>query len=885
MKKTLPVILFILFFAMAFYACRPIDAPFVSGVEVQEEESVAEEVAPIFSPVGTQELEIYEEGARIRYCLGDTCLMLEFLADDLLHGEYANEGTFHDLSQPIAVSPMIYKTDYSGPQSFSVLSNGSLVTNAMRASIDSQLCFTVYDIQRQPEWQMATICPEDMEGYRKHLAIQSPDITHIYGLGEQFLTAGETDGNWYGRARFSGVEQGNAMVSFDGAMVGNAQFSIAYFLGEGNLNYALFIDNPAVQLWDFRDAPWDINVAGNTVRFYVMSGADLPDLREEYMALTGTPPVPPRKMFGLWVSEYGYDNWEEMEEKLATLRAQHFPVDGFVLDLLWFGGITPDSPDSRMGSLDWDTINFPDPEGHIARYADEGIGIITIEESYISAGLVEHETLAGQGYLVRECEGCDPVYLAKNPWWGLGGMIDWTNPEAGSTWHDWKRQPLIEAGVIGHWTDLGEPEAFAEVSWYYGVPDEYGTQNSQFDVHNLYNFYWSESIYEGYQRNNVTQRPFILSRSGAPGSQRFGVSMWSGDIASNLDSLAAHLQVQMQMSFSGMDYFGSDIGGFNRYALVGDINDVYTPWLAAGVLLDVPVRVHAQNLCNCQETAPDRVGDVGSNLANVRLRYELSPYLYSLAHRAYLYGEPIFPPLVYYYQDDEAVRNLGGEKLIGRDLLAAFSARLYQEYLDLYLPAGDWVNYHTDEWLHSEGEWFELYPLEADGVFRLPLMVRSGAILPLMYVDDQTMDITGLRLDGNRHDELILRVIASPEPSSFTLYEDDGVSSAYRDGAVRTTLISQQQEDNRVEVWVAAAEGSFDGAPIQRNTVVELVMDDPGKPDDVTLNDLSLPEADSEEVLETLDSGWYFITPNRVRVKTGVMNVDIEKVVQVIFAP
>ena len=728
--------------------------------------------------------EVFMDGARVRYCNGSFCLMLEFPSDDILHGEYAAQGAEHDLSQPIAVTPLVWAQPYIGAEKFNILAGGSLETAALRVYVDQELCFSVEDIARQKPWEIATFCPKDMEGYRKHLAVSSRDITDIYGLGEQFIEPGVMDGNWFGKARYPGVDQGNAMVPFNGAMAGNAQFSVAYFLGKGDLNYALFLDNPAAQTWNLRGNPWDINVAGDALRFYVMSGADLPDLRQDYMEITGTPPVPPKKMFGLWVSEYGYDNWGEMEDKLNSLRANAFPVDGFVLDLQWYGGITSDSVDSRMGSLDWDRVNFPEPETHLEKYAQEGVGIMTIEQSYISAGLPEYSTLAEKGWLVKKCEGCEPVYLESNPWWGIGGMIDWTNAEGTTAWHDEKRQPLIDAGVIGHWTDLGEPEAFAPVSWYSGIKDEYGTQHEQFDVHNLYNFSWNRSIYEGYQRNKVTLRPFILSRSGAPGSQRFGVSMWSGDLASNLESLAAHLQVQGHMSLSGIDYFGSDIGGFNRYALVGNIDDVYTPWLAASSLLDVPMRVHTQNLCNCNETSPDRVGDVDSNLANIRLRYELSPYIYSLAHRAYLYGEPVFSPLVTYYQEDKEVRELGGEKTIGRDLLAAFSAKLFQEYIDVYLPKGKWVNYHTLKWTDSKGQWFRKVPLLTNGIYRMPLFMRDGAILPLMQVDAQTMNITGMRSDGSIRDDLYVRIVPSTIPSSFTLYEDDGVSTAYQSGEV-----------------------------------------------------------------------------------------------------
>jgi alpha-glucosidase len=827
------------------------------------------------------EPEVYADGARVRYCVEGFCLLLEFLEDDILHVEYAAGGREHDLSTPVWTSPLVAKTDYPGPSSFAILEDGGLVTEALRVSVDDALCITVVDTDRQTESMLVRICPEDMDGYRKHLAIDSPDITDIYGLGEQFIEPGVADGNWFGKVRVPGVEQGNAMNGFSGGMVGNAQFSIAYFLGAGDLGYALYIDNPAAQTWNLRKAPWDINVAGEAVRFYLMTGNNLPEQRADYMALTGTPPVPPKKMFGLWVSEYGFNNWAELEDKLGSLRANNFPVDGFVLDLMWFGGITSDSENSAMGGLNWDTTNFADPAGHIARYAADGIGIMTIEEPYISAGLPEYTNLQALGYLVKKSEVGDPVYLDYNPWWGIGGMLDFSNPEGSAYWHDEKRQSLVDMGVIGHWTDLGEPELFSEVSWYHGLPDAYVQLNNQFDMHNLYNFLWSKSIFDGYERNGVTQRPFILSRSGAPGSQRLGVSMWSGDIGANLESLAAHLQVQGQMSLSGIDYFGSDIGGFYRSNVVGGIDNVYTPWFAVGSLLDVPLRPHTNNLCDCQETAPDRVGDLQSNLANVRLRYALSPYLYSLAHRAYLYGEPLFPLLVYYYQADEDLREIGTVKMIGRDLLAGYSAVLFQEYMDVYLPVGDWVDFYTHEWQSSDGAKLEKVPLVVEDIYRLPLFLRAGAIVPLMYVDEQTQNIAGMRKDGSRRDELILRIAASTELTSFTLYEDDGVSIAYQDGAVRTTEITQKQEGDRITISVAAAHGTFDGALAERDNHLQVVTKEGREPNRVMLDGQALDRAASETEFASMESGWYYTAPNLVLVKTGVLSVEPPKTIEI----
>jgi alpha-glucosidase len=139
-------------------------------------------------------------------------------------------------------------------------------------------------------------------------------------------------------------------------------------------------------------------VAIDQVRWYVIAGSDLPALHQAYMDLTGHPPVPPKKMFGLWVSQYGFNNWTEVDGKLKNLRADKFPIDGFVLDLQWFGGVPASGAiPGRMGSLNWDTNKFPDPKGALANYKkNDGIGIIAIEESYIDKGLPEHQDLTNR---------------------------------------------------------------------------------------------------------------------------------------------------------------------------------------------------------------------------------------------------------------------------------------------------------------------------------------------------------------------------------------------------------------------------------------------------------------------------------------------------------
>jgi len=844
---------------------------------------------------------------RAKFQAGNNYLLVEFLDNDLVHFELSASGPGPDVTSPLFVTPQVAKTDYAGPGSFN-RSGNTLSTSDMKVVVDGNtLCAGVTDLKKN--LLLTTICPLNPAQAWKGLTFTPGVMQHVYGLGEQFIDRGNSNGDWTGRVRTPGDDYGNQMVGFDGGSNGNAQFPILYALGPDYANYALFLDHIYKQRWDITGNPWKVETWGNQIRWYVMTGPDLPDLRKDYLELTGRPPVPPKKAFGLWISEYGYDSWQEIDDKLGQLRADNFPIDGFVLDLQWFGGVPASgNPSSRMGTLTWDTSKFPNPALKLADYKNKGIGIITIEESYIDKGLPEHADLAGREFLVKQCRNgsngscdaaqacpaatCPPAFLEHNPWWGKGGMIDWTENTAGDYWHDTKRQALIDAGVIGHWIDLGEPEMYSDQvgrpDWAFGVLPG---KHAHADYHNLYSFKWAESIARGYTRHGVERRPFIMARSGASGIQRFGASMWSGDIGGNLANLATHLNAQMHMSLSGMDYFGADIGGFYRSFdnQSNEQRETYTQWFANGMMFDVPGRPHTRNVdCpyppanpndgRCRETAPDRIGDKASNLANLRQRYEWSPYLYSLAHRAYLSGEPVVPPLVYYYQNDSNVREMGDEKLLGRDILVATVAGLGATQRDVYLPAGDWIDYHTRQWFHSQGQSFPARPLYPDGVFRLPTYVRAGAILPRMYVDEKTLNIFGKRADNTTRNELIVRVYASSRPSSFTLYEDDGETVAYRNGEVRTTLISQQLSgDGKTEtVTLAAASGSYAGAPNSRANVVELVVDN-AQGAAVALNGNPLPQQTDRATFDAADSGWFNAGPNLVLAKSGNLDVAADK--------
>jgi alpha-glucosidase (family GH31 glycosyl hydrolase) len=377
--------------------------------------------------------------------------------------------------------------------------------------------------------------------------------------------------------------------------------------------------------------------------------------------------------------------------------------------------------------------------------------------------------------------------------------------------------------------------------------------------------------------------------------------MWSGDVAPNMENLRGHLQTQMHMSLAGMDYYGSDAGGFlppqDGGIQPSQVDELYTQWFANNALLDVPLRPHAwafgEENGNIHIT-PDHRGHKPSNRANLLLRYELIPYLYSLAHRAYRFGEPVFPPLVYHFQDDPNVRGIGNVKLIGDALLFGVVATFGQTDRRVYLPRGRWVDYHSGQWYDSAGGEIPAVPLYRErlnqqGIFTIPLFARAGAIIPQMYVDEKTRTVSGRRdvdpatlSDEERQrentltTELKVKVFASTDPTSFTLYEDDGITLDYLNGKVRETEISQRVEGDTIRVMIGQAQGTFHGANSSRASVVDVFVDK-RRATSVEVNGQALPRLNSCPAdIDAGKTGWC-AGPNLVRVRGGIEPVDRAK--------
>ena len=110
----------------------------------------------------------------------------------------------------------------------------------------------------------------------------------------------------------------------------------------------------------------------------------------------------------------------------------------------------------------------------------------------------------------------------------------------------------------------------------------------------------------------------------------------------------------------------------------------------------------------------------------IKLRYRLIPYLYACFLTASETGAPVQRPMIFDHQYDGAVRDLDDQYLLGPDLLVAPVTAPGMTSRQVYLPAGDWYDWHSGE--YAGGAQFVIAPTPMD---RIPIFARGGAIVPM----------------------------------------------------------------------------------------------------------------------------------------------------------
>jgi alpha-glucosidase len=542
------------------------------------------------------------------------------------------------------------------------------------------------------------------------------------------------------------------------------------------LGYGLFVENPWKSEFDFTiGGTFSYSADGGPITFYVIDAPDIFKMLDRYTGLTGKPPIPPRWAAGYMQSKFGYQNEKDYRWLMSNFRDRNIPCDALIFDLDWFGGM--------MGNLMWNKTNFPDAEGFQEELEKNGFKSITIVEPYVFKESSNFNEGIKNKIFTKNKSGDQFVF----PFWGTkAGLMDFTNPET-RKWFGGKVKAIHLTGVDAWWTDLNEPEWDSDEMIYY-----LGKREA---AHNLEAFLMNKAIRDMYDEEFPNERCFMMSRSGFAGIQRFGSSVWSGDVAASWAHLKAQIPIAISTSISGIPLWNSDTGGFHNLPSP----ELYTRWIQFSAFTPI-FRSHGDHTVR----EPWSFGAEAEQICKkyIELRMKLVPYLYTLFYEMSRTGAPVIRPT--FAEFPEEAHELVGQYFYGKQLLIAPVTEGGATKKNVSLPAGNWTYFWDDRVM--EGPKKVSVPVDLE---TMPIFVREGAIIPMAPVMQYTRE--------KPVDPLTIHYYPGRGLSSYDLYEDDGESRAYENGESAITHIEAERKDRRISIRVADPRGGYKGMPEKRS--------------------------------------------------------------------
>ena len=695
----------------------------------------------------------------------DGVLRFEVDAPDVLHVTYSPL----DLNQPARPSDhVVIKTDWPAA-SFDVSENDKAIT------------LTTAKLKVAIERQSGSIHYQGTDG--KQLTTDTYRMLHpAEANGEQTFHAEVAFGIYGSHEGFYGLGQHQAGVwNYRGETVDLSQENteIAIPLLVSTNGYGIFWNNPSRSVVNNRFVHW-LYMSGEVadrVDYYFLYGPDADQIIGRYRELTGEVPLFGRWAYGFWQCKNKYQSQAEIEGVAAKYRALHIPVDNIVQD--WFWWIT-------MGEMKWNP-NYPDPQGMINQLHDEHFHLMVSVWPYFRPGSATYDDFDKNGWFIAKTKqaGFHPLGQA---------LYDPTNPDARAQYWANINTALFQKGVDAWWLDTDEPETEGQQDNI--LVDHKLALGSGARYANIFPLFHTEGVSEGQQKASDKKRVFILSRSAYAGTQRLGVTAWSGDVLSDWVTFARQIPAGLNFSISGMPYWTTDIGGFISGGNLNDpkFRELFVRWFQFGTFSPI-FRVHGTR-------SPDEneLWSYGPDAQKIlvdydNLRYRLLPYIYSEAWQVTSNHGTLMRPLVMDWRNDVEAQNTGDEYLFGHAILVSPVTTQGATTRSVYLPKATWYDFWTGAKIEGGKH------VEADApLAKLPLYVRAGSIIPM----GPTMEWS----TEKAADPIEIRVYPGAD-GDFTFYEDENDNYDYAKGQHAT--IQLHWDDAARALTFGARQGSFPG--------------------------------------------------------------------------
>lgn len=561
--------------------------------------------------------------------------------------------------------------------------------------------------------------------------------------------------------------------------------------------YGIFVDTYSPMI--FSDSIYGTYLyteADRYMDFYVLAGSSMAEVIKGYRKLTGKATMLPKWAFGYIQSQERYETQEEILQIAEEYDQRDLGLDCVVLDWCSWEG-------NQWGQKSFDRKRFPNPGEMIKKLHKEfQVHFMLSIWPNMEECTENYKEFKANGELLPGCN----IYNALS---GKARDIYWKQVSS----------ELFVHGIDAWWCDNSEPftpewnhREKVEPSKMYEEYVKTTSLHLPAEETNAFGLYHAMGIYQGQRRESREKRVTNLTRSAYTGQQRYGTIMWSGDVAATWETFRKQIAAGLHFCASGLPYWTVDSGAFfvkrgNMWYWKGDYDqtvedlgyrELFVRWFQWAAFLPV-FRGHGtdckRELWQFENT---EVLFYDALAAANRLRYELMPYIYSLAGQCYLEDASMMTPLSFAYPQDKETWNIMDQYLFGPGLMVcpvtepmyyeAGSRKLtgVEKVRKIYLPEGNgWYDYYTNTY-YEGGQWITV---EAT-IEMMPLFVKEGTILP---------KVEFARSTGLLSNELHIRIYDGAE-GSFLLYEDEDDGYGYEMEEYMVTKLGWETKTQRLTV-------------------------------------------------------------------------------------
>lgn len=501
------------------------------------------------------------------------------------------------------------------------------------------------------------------------------------------------------------------------------------------------------------------------------------DCLKEYQYLTGHVPLLPRWALGNWWSRYWRYSQSELLALMDDFESHDIPLSVCIVDMDWHITNTGNTSTGWTGYT-WNKDLFPDPQIFIQELHLKNLK--TALNLHPAEGIYPHEAVYPQ---MAKRIGIDPETQQPVP-------FDIASPDFVSAYFEELHQPLEAQGIDFWWLD-----------WQ---------QGNKAAIVGLDPLFWLNHLHAYQQMRLDSNRPFIFSRWPGLGGHRYPIG-FSGDTVVSWKSLDFQPYFTATASNVAFGWWSHDIGGHMDGI---EEPELYLRWVQFGVFSPI-LRLHSTNnpYHERRPWAFDAETEIRVRQA-MKLRHRLIPYIYTASWLNEKQGIPLILPMYYINPMHEAAYQCSKQYYFGSELIAAPFTTSADPSTNhsrqvVWLPEGDWFNFFSGEY-HRGGGWHAIYGRLGD----IPVFAKAGAIIPLS--DDSTKN------GADNPKSLEIKVFAGAN-NSYTLYEDDGESLAYRQGDFSTTRFSQEWQPDTMTFHIYPTQGSSTHLPEKRSFCIVVI--------------------------------------------------------------